>query len=164
MESGARITELEQLLVAAASDPAERPAFARAFMGSDVYVLGYFDRPIVGGAAQPGSSMRVMTWSDQDGAITPFFTSEAALRRTLAVRPESDPRFLRLKSRDLFEMTKGQRLVLNPDGPSGKVYLPHEVEALLAGKEPGRTTEVLQAQRQVLVGAAAHLPPELPSV
>jgi SseB protein N-terminal domain/SseB protein C-terminal domain len=158
------LTELEQLLVVAAEDPAERPAFARAMLDSEVHVLGSLSRPAVEGEAQPGTSMDVLTWSDQDGPITPFFTSEAALQRTLAARPGTDPRFVRLKSRDLFQMMKGQRLVLNPNGPSGKIYLPGEVEALLTGNEPGLTPEVLQAGREVFVGEAAHVPPELPEV
>jgi hypothetical protein len=158
------VNELERLLVAAAQDPAERPALARAILDCDVYVLGSLDQPTVDGAAQPGTTMHVLSWSDTDGAITPFFTSEAALQRTLAARPDSDPHFLRLTGRDLFQMVKDQRLVLNPDGPSGKMYLPGEVETLLVGGEPGLTTEVLEAQRKVLVGAAAHVTPDLPLV
>ena len=127
-------------------------------------MLGSVSRPTVEGKAESGTSMRLLTWSDQDGPITPFFTSEAALQRTVAARPGTDPRFLRLSSRDLFQTMKGQRLVLNPDGPSGKVYLPAEVEALLTGNEPGLTPEVLQAGRQVFVGEPAHVPRELPEV
>lgn len=164
MDYDTPLTELERLLVAAADDPAQRPDFAQALLASEVYVLGSLDRPTVEGEAQSGTSMDVLTWSDQDGPITPFFTSEAALQRTLAARPGTDPRFLRLKSRDLFQMMKGQRLVLNPDGPSGKIYLPGEVEALLTGNEPGLNREVLQAGRKVFVGEAAHVPPELPEV
>jgi hypothetical protein len=156
--------ELERRLAAAATDPAERPAFARALLESEVFVLGTLDRPTVGGAAQPGTAMKLVTWTDHGGPTTPFFTSEATLQPALASRPESDPRFLRMKSRDLFAMTKGQRLVLNPYGANGKVYEPDEVAALLAGNEPGLTTQVLQAERQVRVGAAAHVPPQLPEV
>jgi hypothetical protein len=156
--------EIERLLASAAQDPAQRPAFAKAILDAEVYVLGSLDQPTVEGVAQEGTSMRLLTWSDGDGPITPFFTSEAALQRALAARPGSDPHFLRLRGRDLFGMVKGRRLVLNPQGPSGKVYLPDEVEALVAGREPGLTTEVLQAERTVLVGAAAHIPPDLPLV
>jgi hypothetical protein len=163
-DSSRRMNELERLLVSAAQDPAERPAFARAILDAEVYVLGSLDRFTVQGLAQESTSMRLLTWSDGDGPITPFFTSEDALQRAIAARPGSDPHFLVLRARDLFGMVKDQRLVLNPHGPSGKVYLPSEVEDLLAGREPGLTTEVLQAARTVLVGAAAHIPPDLPLV
>ncbi len=69
--------ELERLLAAAAQDPAERPLFARAILDSEIYVLGSIDRPAVGGAAQPGTSMSLVTLSDSDGRFTPFFTSES---------------------------------------------------------------------------------------
>jgi hypothetical protein len=149
--------ELERLLAAAAQDPAERPLFARAILDSEIYVLGSIDRPTVAGVAQPGTSMSLVTLSDNEGRFTPFFTSEAMLEATLAARPGTDGRFLRLDSRALFQMTKGSRLVLNPDGPHGKVYMPPEVEAMLARREPG-------AKQTVLVGAAARMPPELPKV
>ena len=45
--------ELERLLVAAANDPAERPAFARALLTNDVYVLGRSDPPPVNGFSPP---------------------------------------------------------------------------------------------------------------
>lgn len=127
-------------------------------------MLGSLNQPTVEGVAQEGTSMRLLTWSEGDGPITPFFTSEAALQRAVVARPGTGPHFLRLRGRDFFEMVRGQRLVLNPHGPSGKVYLPAEVEALLAGKEPGLTTDVLQAQLTVRVGAAAHVPPDLPLI
>src|SRR5207302_7718663 len=100
------LNELERLLAAAAADPVARPAFARALLESHVCVLGCLDRPTVGGAAQPGSAMQLFTWSDERGPITPFFTSKAMLQRTVAARPGTDARFLRMKSRDLFEMLR----------------------------------------------------------
>lgn len=108
--------------------------------------------------------MHLLTWSDEDGPITPFFTSEAALQQTLDARAGMDPRFVRLNTRDLFQMVSGQRLVLNPDGPGGKVYLAGEIESLLAGGEPGPRADVLPAGSEVFVGEPAHLPPELPAV
>jgi len=108
--------------------------------------------------------MQIASITDDDGQLTPFFTSERTLQEYLAARPGTDPRFVRLNCRALFEMTKGSRLMLNPYSPYGKMFLPDEIAALVAGQEPGMTTEVLQAERQVLVGAAAHVPSELPAV
>lgn len=157
-------THLERLLAAAAQDPAQRPVFSAALLDSQVYVLGYLDGPVVDGVAQTGTSARLLAMTDQEGSITPFFTSERMLQATLASSPGTDPRFLRVPCRALFEMTQGSRLVLNPHGPHGKVFVPDEIAALLSGGQPGVTTETLSAGRQVTVGAAAHVPPELPAV
>lgn len=155
--------ELTELLRAAATDPARRPAFVDALLAGEVYVLGWMDRPLVDGMAQAGSSMRVSTWQDADGPVTPFFTSEATLQQSLAATGGTDLRFLRLRTRDFFEMLRGQRLVLDPHG-YGKVFLPAEVEALLEGRDADGATEVVAADEQVLVGAPAHVAPELPRV
>jgi hypothetical protein len=156
--------ELERLLGAAVQDPAERPAFTSALMESEVLVLGSTDRRLVDGVAPQGTSIQLVHFTDDEGAITPFFTSESMIGCTLAARPGTSPDFLRLRSRDLFEMAKGSRLVLNPDGPHRKIYLPAEVAALAAREEPGMFVDVVESDREVLVGAAKSVPRELPEV
>jgi hypothetical protein len=154
------VADLTELLRAAATEPARRPEFVSALLASEVYVLGWMDRPLVDGMAQAGSSMQVSTWQDADGPVTPFFTSEATLQQSLEATGGTDPRFLRLRTRDFFEMLRGQRLVLDPHG-YGKVFLPAEVEALLEGRDADGATEVVAADEQVLVGAPAQVPPDL---
>lgn len=61
-------------------------------------------------------------------------------------------------------MTNGGRLALNPYSACGKMCTPAEIQALLAGEEAGVEAKVIQANQQVLVGAAAHVPPRLPGV
>ena len=157
------MNELERLLVAAVEDASERPALAAVILESEVYVFGSLDQPAVGGVVSAGTPIKVVSWTDTDGPITPFFTSEAALRRTLAARSLTEKRFLRVSCRDLFEWLEGQRLVLNPDGPGGKIYLPGEIGAMLAGNEPG-VAEAVPSQGKVITGSAARVPPELPRV
>ena len=157
-------SDVERLLQAAATDPVQRPAFNDALLSSDVYVLGLVEGDAVDGVAGAGTTLRLVSTADDDGPLTPFFTSEAALQRYLDARGGGDPRFVRLGCRPFFEMTRGSRLGLNLRSDYGKLFLPAEVEALLDGREPGVTTEVLEADRQVLVGAAAHVPPELSKV
>src|SRR3954447_8198396 len=152
------------MLEAAAGDAAARPAFTAALLDSEIYVLGTFDGTIVEGVAQAGGSMRPLTVTDDDGELTPFFSSEAALQRFVASSPDTDPQHVQLSCRSLFSMARASRLVLNPSSPYGKAFVPEEIEALLTGQEPGLTTEVVDADRNVLVGAPAHLPPELPAV
>jgi hypothetical protein len=155
---------LEQLLAAAATDPAQRPVFTTTLLDSDVYVLGTVDGEVVDGVAQAGASMRIVGATDSEGELTPFFTSEEALQAYLAANPGTDPELVRLGCRALLQMTQGARLVLNPASPYGKLFVPEEVAALLAGEEPGVRTVVLQEDRQVLIGAPANIPPDLPAV
>lgn len=154
--------ELERLLEGAADDPAQRPAFTAALLGSDVFVLGEVLGPLEEGVAPTGTSAVLTAFGDGEGQFTPFYTSEQRIRETLAARPGTNPRYLRLNCRALFEMTAGARLVLNPDSPYGKVFVPEEIAALLTGREAGMTTETLPAEREVMVGAPAHVPPQLP--
>jgi len=114
------MNELERTLAAAADDPAQRPAFVQVLLQSEVYVLGFLNRPMAGSTVLPGTTVNLVTWTDEDGPITPFFTSKGMLEATTSARPGTDPRFLRMQSRALFEMLQGQRLVLNPDGPNGR--------------------------------------------
>jgi hypothetical protein len=157
-------SEVERLLQAAANDPVQRPAFNDALLSSDIYVLGHVEGDATDGVAGDGTFLQLTTIADDDGPLTPFFTSQAALEPYLAVRPGDDPRFVRLGCRPFFEMTRGSRLALNLGSDYGKLFVPAEVEALLEGREPGVAKEVLKAGRQVLVGAAAHVPPDLPKV
>lgn len=154
---------LEQLLIAAADDPEKRPVFSRTLLDSDVYVLGVIDGDAMDGVAQADTSMQIATIADDDGEVTPFFTSEQTLQEYLDARPGTDPRFVRLNCRALFEMTQGSRLVLNPFSDYGKMFLPGEIAALLSGREPGLNKEVMEADREIQVGAPAHVPPELPA-
>jgi len=156
--------ELERLLQAAATDPAARPAFTHALLDSVVYVLGTYDGELVDGVVRSGGSLQIVMIDEHEDYLMPFFTSEEAMRRYLAKHPETDARHVRVTCRELFERSRGMRLVINPDSPYGKFFVAEEVDALLLGDEPGVTREVLQADQQVLVGAAAHVPPELPAV
>ncbi len=152
------------MLEAAAGDPAERPAFARLLLESDVVVLGTVDPPPVDGVTQPGARMNILSIADADGPVMPFFTSQATAGLTVAARPGTDPQIIEFPCRALFEMTRGARLVLNPDAPYGKVFVPAEIESLLGGDEPGLDRHVLDTDRQVVVGEPAHTPPALPEV
>ena len=164
MATPAKELELERLLEAAARDPAARPTFTSTLLDRDVYVLGTYDGELVDGVVSAGGSLQLVMIDEHEDYVTPFFTSEAARGRYLAKHPETKDQSVRIGCRELFERSRGMRLVLNPDGPYGKQFLAEEVDALLSGDEPGVTREVLQADQQILVGAAAHVPPELPAV
>lgn len=153
--------ELERLLAEAAGDPAARPAFYRELLDASVYLLGTFDAPVVDGVLQAGSQVYLSNLTDAEGEIVPMFSSEEMLNKTLDALPGMTRDWVVLPVKTVFEMTRGARLVLNPRAPSGKVFTPSEVEALLEGREPGVSVETLTENRQVLVGTPAHVPDRL---
>jgi hypothetical protein len=158
------MADLTQLLRDAATDPALRPDFVRTLLDSQVYVLGFGDRPLDRGKTPPGTHLSLATWANDQGPVHPFFTSEVAMQRALARRPGIDRRFIRLRAQDLFEMVRGKQLILDPDSDYGKLFTAQEVDELLAGRDPGREEVVIPTDTKILVGAAAHIPPELPRV
>lgn len=118
---------LEILLFRASTEPGLRPAFYRALLDSVVLAI----------AARTGSSpaevragetLDLLTWPRDDGVIVlPFFTSASAVYEAAP----GGATCVQLTGRELFEMTRGCTLHLNPASVHGREFLPSEVDALL---------------------------------
>jgi SseB protein N-terminal domain/SseB protein C-terminal domain len=163
MTADASEHELEAMLEAAKTDGAARPAFIQALLAAKVFVLGTIGGPIEP-QTPPEGNVHLGHIDDPGGPLIPFFTSEAMLRKTMDTRPGVDPGYLHLPCRMLWESSTGVRYILNPNGPTAKIFEPAEVAALLAGDEPGRDRQVVTENHEVRVGAAAHIPEQLPIV
>ena len=161
MIDGSAPAELERLLEAAVVDPAERPAFINALYASDVLVIGDSGGRMVRGIAPGDTPMRLLFGEDEEGVMITFFTSEAAVAATAAARPETDARPLAVSCRKLFESTRPLRLVLNPNGPNGKVFAAEEIDALLAGRPFGLEREEVTTERRVIIGQPENIEPGL---
>jgi len=155
--------DLERLLEAAASDPAERPAFTQALLAHEVFVLGRTDPSPVDGLIPLDAKMHFISLEDAHGTVLPFFTSLAKLEAALAAWPGTDPAFLCLTCRHFFEIIRGSRLILNPSAAQGKHYEPEEIAALLDGRDSGLEEVPVTDELHVLVGAPRNVPPELPA-
>lgn len=149
-------SELEQLLMQAVSDPAQRPAFYRALMDATVLVLTDSEAPEGEVVLEAGSPLSLQVWEKQDGArVLPFFSSPAALQRAV----EGEQPFMALPVRVLFEMTEGAELFLNPKNEYGKEFTPQEVSQLLQDGGTAKPLErVLEAGTEFLVGQPEHYP------
>jgi hypothetical protein len=108
---------LDSALVHAAQDPAARPEFYRILLESEIFVIG---------TTGSGISLMMLERSDGTKAI-PFFSSMDALQRML----EEDTSYLTMPARTLFEMMRGEMLVLNPGSEHGKEFTANEVASLL---------------------------------
>lgn len=151
--------QLEKSLEKAVKDPAYRTLFYRTLLDSTVYILaesGVQDKGEL--IIAPNAELNIQHWEMQDGLSTiPFFSSLKMLQQ--AVEDEEQP-FMALPVRDLFAMTKGAQLFLNPKCEYGKAFYPQEVAMLL------QTGGMAQPMEQVIDGGSKILlgqPEEYPS-
>lgn len=150
---------LHAALIDAAHEAAKRPAFYKALMNADVFVIGHTDQPGEqdGHHILPqGAGVSLVNWEKADGTpVIPFFTHLEALQRAI----DSETTYLALPARSLFEMTLGATLFLNPKSDYGKEFVPHEIEALLqTGMNQQAQTRVVEKETQVLLGQPSQYP------
>jgi len=149
--------ELETLLEQAASEPAFRPAFFQALLDADVWVLG----KSVEQQLTADSAVDLTHWEKEDGeSVIPFFTSEQVLNE---VCEAGDP-WVKLPVRTLFELTRGEKLFLNPKRPTGKEFSAAEIEALLTYQGNALSEQsVVEGSEVLLMSAVEELPAQLVS-
>jgi hypothetical protein len=145
---------LDDALARAAADPGARPAFYRLLLESEVYVIGQADAPE---DIDPEAGMQIAQFAKQDGTrFIPFFSSQDAMQPLL----DAETRPVALPVRQLFRITRGNTLVLNPTSAPGKEFLPAEIEALLGGG-PAVQERTLGDGMRVLLGQPAEYPEAL---
>ena len=127
--------DIERLLMRASTQPSERPAFARAIMDAEVFVVLVPDRPIVPGpdgntTIPEGTKLSLPSAVRGEEQLIPFFTAPSRARAWYPgdhiVAPE--------RTRDLFGRYPGTPFVLNPGSDYGKDFTPPEVQRMLAGQ------------------------------
>jgi len=147
---------LEALLALAADEPAHRPEFYRVLLESEVYVISNMEQEGEGrGWLTAEDALSILTiCTDESNPIIPFFTSIEELTSFV----EDQAQWIGIKARNLFILTRGATLVLNPQSRHSQPFYPAMIEALLA-------TGIHHASRQTTSQAhnGAHIrPPEEP--
>ena len=122
-------SRLEVLLALAAEEPAHRPEFYRALLESEVYVISNLELEGEGrGYLTSGDALSILTiCADDNNPIIPFFTSIDRLTRFV----EHQSQWIGINARNLFNLTKGATLVLNPQSRYAQPFYPTMIEALL---------------------------------
>lgn len=149
---------LELLLQKATTEPASRPEFLEKLLDSDVYCLGTTGRRDAlqqkSTQIQAGESIHLRKWQREDGhSAIPFFLSIESLQQAIS----QEENYLQLNMRELFQVTAGDYLILNPNTAYAKEFSPQEVEALLTQGtgvqvehlETKQPTDVLLGQPEV---------------
>lgn len=130
---------LEALLALAADEPAHRPEFYRVLLESEVYVVSNMEREGEGRRwLTADDALSILTiCTEDDNPIIPFFSSIDELTRFV----EYQAQWIGINARDLFILTRGATLVLNPKSRFSQPFYPAIIEALL-------TTGIHHACRQ----------------
>lgn len=156
--------EIERMLMRAAQEPSERPAFARALIDAGiVMVLVPEGGRIVPGAdgktiVPEGTKLTVPSAMRGEERLLPFFTAPSRARAWFSgdhiVAPD--------RTRDLFGRYPEASFVLNPGSDYGTEFTPSEVKRLLAGHfEEGAETITLPVGQQLLLGHPSEVPDAL---
>lgn len=149
---------LERLLVQASSDPAVRPAFLRAFLDSEIFVIGLVgDAPAVEEErylVEKGETLKIQHMEHEGRQILPVFTSP---ERVAVYAPDSS--YIGMTTRSLLEITGPLEMLMNPGSAYGKHFLADETRGLLDGSmfQP-KDTWVAEKDEKFLIGRPARYP------
>lgn len=143
--------DLEKALHKAAADHNEAPAFYEELMESKIFVLGKPEEEDTGKfTLEEEQAVIIQHWERETdkSPVVPFFTSLQMLQNAIA----SDEPYLELTTVDLFQLTMGAPLVLNPNSEFGMEFDPEDIAILLDTDLMVNSEHILDEQTEVLLG------------
>ncbi|MBE7641785.1 hypothetical protein GUB10_15735 [Salegentibacter sp. BLCTC] len=149
--------ELEKTLYQASTNSSKRDEFYMKLLWNDLIVLT--DKTDKKGTQilEENTSVKFVTF--EDGKI-PIFTSTNRIFDKGFIKEEVP--FMALKGQNLFEITKGATLILNPYSDYGKELIPNEIERLLNGSIFDQSNEMkIEEETKIQIGQPAEYPNDL---
>lgn len=147
----------EALMQNAAADVNLRFDFYRTLPQQQVFVITSPNTQVMAqeGSLKDNTNVELATFPD--GKI-PFFTALPRIFEKNVVKDQVP--YLEMKAGDLFGLTKGATLILNPFTDFGKELVPQEIEQILDGSILGGAIHEVDVPRdtQVRIGQPAILP------
>ncbi|PIP82954.1 MAG: hypothetical protein CO113_13790 [Elusimicrobia bacterium CG_4_9_14_3_um_filter_62_55] len=149
--------ELEEALMRAARDSAERPLFYRVMETATLYFVNE-GAPPEGGKLATGQTLNIRQVQFDGKQFVPVFTSP---ERIAAAFPEGQA-YLGMAAKEFFDLTRGAKFLLNPGSEFGKEITPLEAASIADGTV-GKPEEIFvpEAPAQVLLGKPAVYPQAL---
>ncbi|MGH6641177.1 MAG: enhanced serine sensitivity protein SseB C-terminal domain-containing protein [Bradyrhizobium sp.] len=158
--------DIERLLMRASAEPAERPAFARALMDAQIFLV-----MIAGGTPigppdadgkviiPEGATLTLPSATRGEEKLIPFFTAPSRARTWFKGDHIIGPD----RTRDFFARYPGAPFVLNPGSDYGKDFTPGEVARMLAGEFDMKSPQAIttEAPQQILLAHPKEMPAEL---
>lgn len=145
---------LEELLMAAATDPEARPAFQQALLAADLYAATPEPAPEGIRELQAGDQVSLLNVPGRDGApVAALFSSEG--RIVDAFSPGTG--YLLVAARELLDMVSGTGAFLNPGSDYGVEWSSADLCSMLG--KPVRWT--VEEPTEILLGTPSDPPEEL---
>lgn len=150
----------EQLMVEASTNANVRFEFYKQLPNQPVIIITSPNMKVEQGKQTLTENTQVEIATLPDGKI-PVFTAQQRIFDNGAVK-ENVP-FIELRASDLFNMTKGATLVLNPFSPFGKELVPEEIAQIMDGRILGGAIEEVAVKNdtQIRIGQPANIPHEM---
>jgi len=151
--------DLETLLLKASSDSSARKDFYVKLLWSELFVLTAEETTLEQGNKILEKDTEVKLINLENGEL-PVFTSTNRIFDKGYIK-EQVP-FMAMKGHDLFNLTKGAKLILNPYSDYGKELLPSEIERLLDGSIFEQTNDItIEKETQIQIGQLKIYPDKL---
>tara|TARA_R110002124_G_scaffold64985_2_gene177523 strand:- start:325617 stop:326057 length:441 start_codon:yes stop_codon:yes gene_type:complete len=135
------IADIEKLIRLDSKDPSYKGMLFEALTHADVYILASTEYvPNANGADQvPANEDRppnvndthlaITLWEDSKGnAAIPFFSSVEVLQESI----ESEETYVQLGATELFELTMGTSLILNPVSDYSREFSIDDIKSILS--------------------------------
>jgi hypothetical protein len=156
------INPLEESLVKASENVSHRPQFYRDLLEAEVFLIqkNLPETPLGQRTLEKGEEVQLVGIHQDGRNVLPFFSSLPRLQAVI----QEEMGYLMMKGRQLFELTQGSELVLNPGADYGKEFTAVEVAALLDGSlfSPGEV-RVSSESTEVMIGRPQNYPQEFVS-
>lgn len=151
------VNDLEKILHQAAADHNQAPSFYEELMESKIFVLGKPESESNDGefTLEEEQAVIIQHWEREtdQSPVVPFFTSLQMLQHAI----DTDEPYLELTTVDLFQLTMGAPLVLNPNSDFGMEFEPEDVAVLLDTDLMVNSQHILDEQTEVLLGQAENV-------
>lgn len=148
------LNDLERLLVLAATEPDQRPAFTRAILDALLYAVSPDAGPVGERTLKADETVSLVMVPIEEGkAATAVFTAPERVAQIYG----RDSHYLGMRGADLIALVADNPLLLNPGLPYGVLWSPEDL-ALLLGRPVARTAE---AGATVMLGSPAQRPDDL---
>ena len=154
---------LEKALHKAAADHSQAPAFYEQLMDSKIFVLGKPEEEDTGEfTLEEEQAVIIQHWEREtdQSPVVPFFTSLQMLQQAI----DSNEPYLELTTVDLFQLTMGAPLVLNPNSDFGMEFEPEDIAVLLDTDLMQNSEHVLDEETEVLLGLPENVSKTFKSV